>query len=119
MVYSFHFRANKSIHIAQRSASPALASPRSTLQGPHLAPPITKQSDPATSLPQILQVHGIHQIVLFPESDVVRKQRVPMSLEGEVEDVGEMGVVDVRKDAEELFVDVFRRAREGRGKVSS
>ena len=42
-----------------------------------------------------------------------------MSLEGEVEDVGEMGVVDVRRDAEELLVNVFRRAREGRGKVSS
>lgn len=42
-----------------------------------------------------------------------------MRLEGEVEDVSEMGVVDVRKDAEELFVNVFGRAREGRGKVSS
>ena len=120
MIYSVHNRANQKLHIARRPVSPLLSpTPRSTLQDPHLAPSITKQSHPATSLPQILQVHGIHQIVFFPESDVVRKQRVPMRLEGEVEDVGEMSVVDVRKDAKELFVNMFRRAREGRGKVSS
>ena len=47
------------------------------------------------------------------------KERVPVRLEREVKDVGEMGVIDVGKDAEELFVNVFRRARERGRKVSA
>jgi len=49
----------------------------------------------------------------------VGKERVPVRLEREVKDVGEMGVIDVGKDAEELFVNVFRRAGERGRKVSA
>lgn len=46
------------------------------------------------------------------------EESVPVSLEGEMKDEGEVGVVDVSKDAQELLVDVFGGGWEG-GRVFS
>jgi hypothetical protein len=61
-----------------------------------------------------LQIPEIQQVVLFSKREEVCEEGVPVGFEREVEDKGEMSVVDVGKDTEELFEDMFGGRWEGR-----
>ena len=54
------------------------------------------QKDSPSRCPQVPE---IQQIVLLSEGEEVGEESVPVSLEGEMKDEGEVGVVNVSKDA--------------------
>jgi hypothetical protein len=70
------------------------------------------------SPPRRPQIPEIQQVVLLPEGEEVGEEGVPVGLEREMEDEGEVGVVDVGKHAQELLVDVLGSGGEG-GRVLS
>jgi hypothetical protein len=81
--------------------------PTLRLQHPHLPPLLRQLSHPLTQPLRGHQLLHDQQIKLPSKSEKVREQAVEVRLDREVEDGLEMGVVEVRKDAEEVLVDVF------------
>lgn len=77
------------------------------LQNPHLSPLLYQPPHPLPLTLRRHQLAQIQQLKLFPKREEMGEQRVKVRLDGEVQDVLEMRVVEVREYAEEVFVYVF------------
>jgi len=89
------------------------------LQCPHL-PPFFPQL--RNTLPHPLEGHEIldhQQVKLLAESQEMREEGVVVRLDGQVEYLLEVGMVEVGEDAEEVLVDVFGGVGEGGGELAA
>ena len=66
-----------------------------------------------------LEVGVVKETIFGAKGDKVGKERVKVALTTEMEQILELGVVDVSKDAEELFVDVFARGEKGGREIAT
>lgn len=123
-------RASSKIHVTRYKQTAALllsASPPDpttllllgTLENPHLGPPIRQPHHTPSPHAQFPRILGIQQIILSPKRNIMRKEGIKVCLQGQMQDLCKVRVVDVREDSEELFVDVFCGRREGGLKISA
>jgi hypothetical protein len=95
-----------SLRLPQHALIP-LPTPRLRLQHPHLPPFLRQLSHPLTQPLRGHQLLHDEQIKLPAKRKEVGEQAVEVRLDREVEDGLKVGVIEVRKDAEEVLVDVF------------
>lgn len=81
-----------------------------SVQNAHFPPLVPKPPYPymPLSLPcPSLDVLDLQQVILLPKRPKMRKQRVEMRLRPHMQQVLEMGMIDVSKDTKQLAIDVF------------
>lgn len=82
------------------------------LEYAHVAPAVGEFSD---ALPQALGGHEVlhdEEVKFLAKGEEVGEQRVEVRLDGEMDHLLKVRVVEVRKDTKEMLVDVFRGVRE-------
>lgn len=93
------------------------------IQNAHSAPAFPKRAHTNLFSAFAKDVFSLQQPILLPKHQKVGKERVEVALGMEMQEIREMGVVYMRKDAEELREDRFgarcKGGRRGWGKVVS
>jgi hypothetical protein len=83
----------------------------SGLQDPRLFPSFPKCTDSHGGVRLAFDVLYVQQVIFPSEREKVRKERVKVRLRAEMQDLSEMSMINVCKDAEELAIDVFDGGR--------
>ena len=92
-------------------------------QNGQLDPLFNQVACPRIPLPTCIPVNALElaelkEVKLVSKGDKVGKETVEVPFTAEVDEVVELGVVDVCKDTEELLVDVLCRCEKGDGKFA-
>lgn len=101
------------------ASTPYYHAPCLSLQNPHLLPLISQQRHPLSHPSTRHQILHDQQVKLPSKRQEMRKERVEMRLDREMDDLLKMGVVQVGKDPEEVFVNVFGGVGERLGEFSA
>lgn len=82
------------------------------LQPPHLPPLLTQRANPLSHSLRRHQLFHTQQLELLSKRQEMRKERVEVRFDRQMEDLLKVRVVQMSKDAEEVFVYVLGSVRE-------